>query len=261
MRLFSKSALAVLTLLSSTVVCSQPVSPEPNYTISSNLGAVSDYRFRGLTQTSYNPSVQGGLDFSHKNGIYAGIWSSEVQWIKNYVGASAGDVEIDVYGGYKGKIAADLNFDVGVIGYQYPSNTASKVTGFRDADTTEIYIGLSHRAVSAKYSYSTDNFLANANSTGARYFEIAATFDLGQGFSLTPHAGYQTIPNQTNASRRDAADYSDYALTINKDFGKGISASLTGIAVVNADQTFYTGLGDGKLLSKNGWVAGIKYSF
>jgi uncharacterized protein (TIGR02001 family) len=134
------------------------------------------------------------LTFAHTSGVYVGAWASNVSWIKDYVGATDGTMEIDLYGGYKGEIAKDLTFDIGVITYQYPGNTADKV--LVNANTTEVYGALTFGIVTAKYSQSTGNFIANPNSSGSGYFELAATFDLGGGFTLTPHVGRQTIPNQ-----------------------------------------------------------------
>lgn len=143
-----------------------------------------------------------------------------------------------------------FGFDVGVITYQYPQNTATT-----NANTTELYGALSYGPVTAKYSRSTGNFVANASSSGSAYFEVAATFDLGNGFTLTPHVGHQTIPNVAN----DAGNYTDYALTLGKDFGNGLSATLAAVGS-NADQSFYTD-GKGKFLGNNAVVAGLKYSF
>lgn len=261
MRVLSKCPFAVLALLAGTAAFAQDKAPAPSFTFTGNVGVVSDYRFRGLTQTNYDGALQAGVDLAHKSGLYVGVWASNVKWIKEYSGASAGEAEVDIYGGYKREIATDLTIDLGAIGYMYPDNTTAKVAGLKNADTTEVYVGLTYKIVTAKYSYSTDNFLANANSTGARYFEVAAAFDLGDGFALTPRVGRQTIPNVApNADSTAPGDYTDYALTLGKDFGNGLSASLAAVGVAGADQTFYTGT-NGKLVAKNGWVVGLKYSF
>ena len=254
MKLKTTSALVLSTLLAGTAAMAQTKAPEPDYTLGYNVGAVSDYRFRGIAQTSTNPALQAGVDFAHKSGFYAGVWGSNVSWIRDYVGASDGALEIDLFGGYKGAITKDLGFDVGVITYQYPSNTAGNVAGFVNANTTEVYGALTYGLVTAKYSQSTGNFIANANSSGSSYFEVAATFDLGSGFSLTPHVGRQTIPNQNNMG-----DYTDYALTLGKDFGNGLSASLAAMGT-NANKTFYTD-SKAKFLGDSAVVAGLKYSF
>ncbi len=41
-----------------------------------NVGVFSDYIFRGISQTGGAAAVQGGLDYSHASGLYAGTWIS-----------------------------------------------------------------------------------------------------------------------------------------------------------------------------------------
>ncbi len=254
LNLNAKSALILSTLLVGTAALAQAKAPEPDYTLSYNVGVVSDYRFRGISQTSFDPALQAGVDFAHKSGFYLGVWGSNVDWIKDYVGATDGSFEIDLYGGYKGAISKDLAFDLGAIRYQYPGNTAGNVFGFRNANTTEVYGALTYGIATAKYSRSTGNFIANANSSGSRYFEVAASFDLGSGFTLTPHIGRQTIPNQAING-----DYTDYSLTLAKDFGNGLTATVAAIDT-NATDAFYK-VGAFDNLGKSTLVVGVKYSF
>ena len=255
MKLNAKSALILSTLLAGTAAMAQAKAPAPDYTLSYNVGVTSDYRFRSMAQTSYKPALQGGVDFAHKSGFYLGAWGSNVNWITDYVGATKGSLEIDLYGGYKGEISKDLTFDLGAIRYQYPGNTAGKVAGFVSANTTEVYGALTYGLVTAKYSRSAGNFIANANSSGSAYLEVAANFDLGNGFTLTPRVGRQTIPNQAN----DAGNYTDYALTLGKDFGNGLTASVAAMDT-NATDAFYK-VGTFDNLGKSALVVGLKYSF
>lgn len=245
----ASSALA-LGLLANTAAHSQSAAPAPDFTLAYNIGGTTDYRFRGISQSSFKPAVQGGIDFSHKSGAYAGVWASNVNWIKDYIGATDGSLEVDFFGGYKGELAKDLGFDVGVIAYVYPSNNAPT-----NANTNEIYAALTYGPVTAKYSRSLGNFVANPNSAISQYLEVAASFDVGNGFSITPHLGRQTIPNQTAS----AGDYTDYALTVNKDLGNGLSASLT-LLGTDAKDSFYkvTPIDN---LGKSGLLVGLKYSF
>lgn len=249
MNLTTTSAIVLSALLSATVVSTQAMAAEPDYTLAYNVGVTTDYRFRSIAQTSFKPAVQGGVDFSHKSGAYAGVWGSNVNWVKDFAGATEGSLEVDLYGGYKGELAKDLGFDIGLIGYLYPSNNAAT-----NANTTEIYAALTYGVVTAKYSRSLGNFVANANSSGSQYMEIAATFDIGNGFSLTPHIGSQIIPNQSTSG-----DYTDYSLTLGKDFGNGISASLSAIGTNAKDGFYKTATVDN--LGKSGLVASLKYSF
>lgn len=253
MQIKSLTVLSVALIASGAFAQTAAPAPEPESTLSFNIGAVSDYRFRGIAQTSFKPALQGGVDFAHKSGAYVGAWTSNINWIKDYVGATDGSLEVDLYGGYKGEIAKDFTFDVGVITYQYPGNTADKV--LVNANTTEVYGALTFSIVTAKYSQSTGNFIANPNSQGSRYFELAAAIDLGNGFSLTPHIGRQTIPNQTD----NAGDYTDWSLTLGKDFGNGLSASLAAIGT-DAKDAFYKVAGFDNL-GKNAVTVGVKYTF
>lgn len=250
MKLKSTAALFLTTLLAGTAAMAQTTAPTPDYTLSYNVGVTSDYRFRGISQTTFDPALQAGVDFAHKSGVYLGVWGSNVSWIKDFAGAKDGNLEIDLYGGYKGEISKDFTYDLGVITYQYPSNNAPV-----NANTTEVYGALTYSIVTAKFSQSTGNFVANANSSGSQYFEVAANFDLGSGFSLTPHVGRQTIPNQTNNS----GDYTDYSLTLTKDFGNGLTASIAAIGT-NAKDAFYK-VGRFDNLGKDAVVVGLKYSF
>jgi uncharacterized protein (TIGR02001 family) len=251
----TKSILVLATALVGTGAMAQAAAPapEPTSTLSFNVGVVSDYRFRSVAQTSFKPALQGGVDFAHTSGVYVGAWASNVSWIKDYVGATDGTTEVDLYGGYKGEIAKDLSFDIGFITYQYPNNTADKV--LVNANTNEVYAALTYGIVTAKYSQSTTNFIANPNSQGSRYFELAATFDLGNGFSLTPHVGRQTIPNQTD----NAGDYTDFSLALGKDFGGGLTGSLTAYSTDTKDAFYKVGTFDN--LGKSTLAVGLKYSF
>lgn len=234
--------------------------PEPEYSLAYNVGVVSDYRVRGIAQTSFDPAIQGGIDFTHKSGIYLGTWASNVKWVKELNGATQGSVEVDLYGGYRGAIDSSLSFDVGAINYRYPGND-SGVGGawpagtFANANTVEVYGALTYKIVTFKYNRSVGNFLGNLDSSGSQYFDLSAAFDLGQSFTLTPHVGRQLIANQPG----DMGNYSDIALTLSKDFGNGLVATAAGMGT-NANKTFYTDT-NGKFLGKSALVVGLKYNF
>jgi uncharacterized protein (TIGR02001 family) len=235
--------------------------PEPEQSISYNIGAVSDYRVRGIAQTSFKPAVQGGIDFADKSGFYAGTWASNVRWVKALNGATRGSVEVDVYGGYRGALdAVPVTYDAGVITYQYPGNN-SGVEGalpagtFGNASTVEAYISGTWKLFTLKYNRSLSNFMGNLHSHGSQYFDLSASIDLTNGFSLVPHVGHQSIPGQTD----NLGDYTDWSLTLSKDFGNGLSATLAATGT-DAKRSFYTDT-DGRYLGKNAVEVGVKYSF
>ncbi len=254
-----KTCLALSALALCTGAFAQTKAPEPDYTLGFNIGVTSDYRYRGIAQTAEKPALQGGVDFAHKSGFYLGAWASNVDWVKDFNLATKGSYELDLYGGFKGSIAEDLGFDVGAIHYRYPGNN-SGATGtpgaglFSNANTTEIYGALTYKIVTLKYSRSTGDFLGNLNSSGSGYLDLSANFDLGNGFTLTPHVGRQKVANLP------AANYTDYALTLAKDFGNGFVLSVAATGTNTNRGGFYTDV-NGRFLGKSALVVGAKYSF
>ena len=261
----TSSTVALTLLLATTTAFAQDKGPEPDYSITYNIGAVSDYRVRGIAQTDFRPAVQGGIDFAHKSGFYAGTFVSNVAWVKHFNGATKGSVEVDLYGGFKDAITADISFDAGLIRYQYPGNNSGEAGtpgagAFANASTTEAYLMLTYKMVNFKYNRSLGNFLGNIDSSGSQYFDLNASFDLGNGFSLAPHVGRQKIPNQGPSG--NAGDYTDYSLAVAKDFGNGFVVTLTGLGTntKKGDGTFYHDF-NGRDLGKSTATLGVKYSF
>jgi uncharacterized protein (TIGR02001 family) len=234
--------------LAATAVSAQTKAPEPDYTLSYNVGATTDYRYRGISQSRLNPALQGGVDFAHKSGVYLGAWASSIQWIKDAGGD--GNVELDLYGGYKGEISKDLSYDVGVLTYNYPSNKLSP-----SADTTELYGALTYGPVTAKYSQSTSNLFGFAKSKNSSYLEVAASYEITKQWSLAPHIGYQKVSGTGNGK----FSYTDYSLAANYDYGNGVVASAT-VVGTDAGKSLYV-TPAGKFTGKTSLVLGLKYSF
>jgi uncharacterized protein (TIGR02001 family) len=244
-------ALAVSSLAS---VAQAQTAPES--TLSYNVGVVSDYRYRGISQSRLQPALQGGVDYADKSGFYVGAWGSTIKWIKdtgttNSTTGVKGSVEVDLYGGFKGT-AGDVAYDVGLLRYQYAGNNLETVPLYANANTTEAYGAVTYGVFTAKYSHSLTNAFGNINSKNSYYLDLSATFDLGDGFTLVPHVGRQMINNSP------AYSYNDYSLTLAKDLGNGLSASVMAVGT-NAGKTEYTLVN--KYNGKDGVVVGLKYAF
>lgn len=217
--------------------------------LSFNVGAVSDYRYRGISQSRLQPALQGGVDWS-MDGFYVGSWASTIHWIKDAGGDA--DVEIDVYGGYKGDIVKDsLSYDVGVLTYQYPRNKLGT-----NANTTEIYGALTFGPATIKYSHAVTNIFGNPDSKNSGYVDLSASFDVGGGVMVAPHVGYQRISGPNS----DVGSYWDASLTLSKDFS-GFVPSVALIANRSYDSAFYSSPYNGKNLAKSTVVVGVKYNF
>jgi uncharacterized protein (TIGR02001 family) len=241
-----------ITALGLTALLALAGLPSASYAqLAFNVGAVSDYRYRGISQTRLKPAIQGGVDYA-AGSFYVGAWASTIKWIKDAGGDA--DVEIDLYGGYKGSIIKDtLSFDVGVLTYQYPSNKLKPITG-ADANTTEIYGALTYGPATVKYSHAVTDTFAAFDSKNSYYLDLSATFDVGGGFMLTPHAGHQRYKGPSSG----LASYWDYSLTLSKDFN-GLVASVALISNDKIQDAYYTVKGED--LAKTTLVAGVKYNF
>jgi uncharacterized protein (TIGR02001 family) len=231
------------TLAALSVLLAASALPTASYAdLTYNVGAVTDYRYRGISQTRLKPALQGGLDYSN-SGFYLGAWASTIKWIKDAGGDA--DVEIDLYGGYKGEIVKDLGYDVGVLAYVYPSNKLKP-----NADTQEIYGALTYGPATLKYSHSLSNLFGFVDSKNSGYLDLSASFEVYDGWSVAPHIGHQKIKGPASN-----LSYTDYSVTVSKDF-KGLVPSL---AIVSADEDFF-GPGN-KKLNKTALVLGVKYNF
>lgn len=251
---FSPSLIALaLTAVALPAFADEP-APDP---LSFNVGAVSEYRYRGISQSRLKPALQGGIDYAAPNGFYVGTWASTIKWIKdagtiNSVDSGKTGLEIDLYGGYKTEVAKGLTLDVGGLYYLYSGNKYGNVPGGANANTFELYGALTFGPVTAKYSTSTTNLFGNADSKNSGYFDVTANFDLGDGMTLSPHIGHQTVKHLPVAS------YTDYSLTFAKDFsGLVLSAALVG---TDADKGFYI-TPAGKFTGKTTLVVGLKKTF
>ena len=118
MRKYTPSiALALLVELNvASVNAAEEPAPASPHTITGNLGFFSDYRFRGISQTAKHPAVQGGFDYAHASGFYAGTWASNV----SHYSYTDANMEWDFYGGYNYKLNDDIGLTAGGIYYFYP---------------------------------------------------------------------------------------------------------------------------------------------
>ncbi|HEY9238600.1 MAG TPA: TorF family putative porin [Burkholderiaceae bacterium] len=244
--LASTLAVAALPQLAAAQTAAAPAAAEPLGALSFNVSVTSDYRYRGISQSRLKPAIQGGVDYAFTNGFYVGAWASSIKWIKD-AGGNA-DVEVDVYGGYKGALTSTLSYDVGVLTYQYPGHDLSV-----SPNTTEIYGALTYGPATLKYSHSVTNLFGFSDSKGSGYIDLTASFDVGGGFFLAPHVGYQKVRNNSGA------DYTDASLTLSKEVVPGLTVALAGYANDTKGSTYVAS--GGKYLGRKGVALSAKYVF
>lgn len=242
-----KKAVLAAAMLSAfaSQASAQQAAAAPVHDISFNAAVVSDYRFRGISQSRLEPALQLGADYAHTpTGLYVGTWASTIKWIKD--GGGDADIETNLYGGIAGDLPIDgLGYDVGVLRYYYPDNQLAP-----SANTTEVYAKLTYGPAYVKYSHSTTNLFGFDDSKGSGYLDIGAEFGLPYDLTLNLHAGHQRIKNNSSDN------YTDWLVGVSKEFAIG----TVSLAAVGTDSDpVYTP--QGKDTAKTGVVLSFSKSF
>ncbi len=215
--------LSLLTALP-VMAADAPAAPA----VTSNVSLVSNYLYRGISQTGGKPAIQGGFDYAHASGFYAGAWGSSISWLGDAGVATNAGLELDTYLGYKNAFATDYSYDVGFLRYNYPG---TYVAGATKADTNEIYGALGYKWITAKYSYSLGDTFGVPDAQGTGYIDLSASYSLtDSGITLGAHYGKQSYKGSsaayTAATASGTPSYSDYKLSATKDF----SGYVVGVA-------------------------------
>ena len=249
MKTLHKKALsaAAVALLSSVAMQSafaadEPAeaAPEPS-PVTANVSVTNDYRYRGITQSNYQPAVQGGFDYAHESGLYIGNWNSTINWIANSTNnQTRAPIEMDFYGGFKKELIAEgFASDFGVLQYYYPQSGGNYNSAIVNPNTTELYVAQNFTfgpiTGFVKVNYSLTNIFGIPQSSGSYYPDLTANYDTGiWGITLNSHVGYQKVAGQpgtqngvSSAPAGTNLSYTDWKLGATKDFGGGLSLSAS----------------------------------
>lgn len=245
---------------------------------------VSDYVFNGISQSYRAPAIQGGLDYALANGLYIGTWASSISG-SQYSNAS---MELDIYGGYKGKVGADLAYDVGLITITYPGGKAynsidttnnNLTSAYKRWDTAEVVMGATWKNLNAKLTYTltdwfginnggsapfmwsdnsstADSTKTDLGSAGSTYIELNYTYEVSDSLKVIAHVGSQKVANFKKL------DYTDYKIAISKSH-KGFDFGLAFTTTNATDNSLYhvKANGDDKVLSGNIIAASVTRPF
>ncbi|MFC4818846.1 TorF family putative porin [Dokdonella ginsengisoli] len=217
--------------LSSPVQADDAASSGP--VLSGNLGIVSDYLFRGLSQTGQEPALQGGVEYGSASSWYVGAWGSNVSWLSDYskLGEDVSNsVELDLYAGWRIPLDADWKLDLGVYGYYYSGDYPH---GFTRPHTVEGYVGVGWSFLSLKYSHAFTNLFGFADSKHSDYLDLSANWEFSPGWVINAHVGHQRVEHS------GAANYTDWKLGVTRNFANGIAVALA-YCDTNADELLYT---------------------
>ena len=265
-----RTAAATGVLLSASVISmNQALAADP-WSFSANIGVVSNYIWRGVTQTGDQAAVQGGLDVAHESGFYAGTWASNIDWDEGSAEEVTGTVavdpttasgfaedadgnlvvtgmtsgadpaspnyELDLYLGFGGNITDDFSYDINTIYYAYPDG--------RDSDFWEVGGSATYKwfTLGLAYTISGEND-GGLFDDGDIYYFGGAEFALPYDFGFSVRGGYYQFRHDevvvgsitdaagTTIDVTESADYWNYGASISREAGDFGTFSL------NWDQT------------------------
>lgn len=195
-------ATVVASILSSGVALAE---------LSGNAAITSNYIWRGVSQTLDQAAGQGGIDYAHESGLYAGTWVSNVDFSGDYGSGyeNGTGYEMDVYAGFSGE-AGDLGYDVGVITYQYPVTP--------EFNFTEIYVSGTFNILTVGIASTVDAASGNKDNrfdNGDMYVNGSLDFTAGKS-DVSLYAGSYMFENDGLAGVGEV-DYNHFGASIGKD--------------------------------------------
>lgn len=187
------AAAAVLSLASFATSAQEAESP-----YSWNVTAVSDYVFRGVSQTDEDPTLQAGFTYTSPVGLYAGVWGSGVDF-----GPGDPSTEVDFLIGYGFDVSDNVNFDVLFNRYTYPG--ASELN-YNELITSTTF------AEQYKLTVAYTNDLSGSD-TKSWYYAVGGEWALPQDFTLAANVG------RTSLETDFGKDYTDFNIGVSRQFG------------------------------------------
>ena len=273
-------ALSVPTLSFAADATPATAVATPDWTFPSSIGMVSDYIWRGQTQTWGKPAVQAGIEADHASGLYAGVWGSNVSshWLPN------ANLETDWSVGFRNAFATDFKYDVGGTYIYYPGGNFDKVgtATYQSSklNSLELYASLGWKWFTVKggymptkfYGWNVDNSKPSVgfpngnvnagvtgNTNGAYYYMGSVSYDVMPTLNLAAEVGRQTIENSTGL------DWTWYKVGATKSFDGGwaVNAFYTGTTGSSAYENYgsFDNGSDKRSIDQNKVVIGLSKSF
>lgn len=247
-------------LISLTMGAISAQAEEPALSVTGDIGAVSQYVFRGVTQTAGKPAVQGDLNLGYE-GFTAFTWFSNAYPSPAPQYAGRDTVEFDFGLDYSGSVG-DVGYSVGGVWYTYMYDSSSNYA--------EVYAGVSYDAVvspSLTVYYTAGESSNKAFLAGDIWVDAALSTSYA-GFDFSGSLSYANWKKDAVNRPLGAVDafksgVSLGTLGMSKDVTVGdatMTASLTGTTPLSKKQP------DGNryiygLVAKPEVVAGVSFSY
>lgn len=159
------------TLVAASVLAALMGSGAALAEVSANIGATSNYVWRGITQSADDSAISGGLDYSHDSGVYVGTWTSSTAF---------GSPEVDLYGGFA-KEFSGVGVDLSLTRYAYPTDAGASL------DWTEAKVALSYGPATFTAAMGQDVF--GNIGVDSRYAALDLSHSLKDDLSVGLHMG------------------------------------------------------------------------
>lgn len=217
---------------------------KPAFTYSFNVGATSDYIFRGYSQKHNDPALQGGIDLSYavlpNVTAYFGTWASGVDFGVNGDGSRLAGAEVDIYGGVK-PVFGPATFDLGVIYYTYPGARDGAIPGAQawQQNYVELKAGVSGAFIPS---------LDKLTTGGTVYYSPSYQGGQGEVVTLEGTAAYELPKFWVFTPTLGGTLGAQFGSGANKFFG------ANGIFNGGSDKGFALGNGENSLMY---WNAGL----
>lgn len=195
-------------------------APERAWKVEGSVDVVSDYVFRGISQTNEKPALQVGASLSHSSGFYVGAWASNVDFDTPGDGINT---ELDYYIGWNKDLGEHLNLDLMANHYSYPGYNS----GY-NSDYTEF---LGKLTLDEKYwfNFGYANDYVNSGES-ATYYQIGMDQPIGEsGWTVSAAVGHYNLQNVAGDS------YNDYLVGVSKTLGP-VELSLSYIGTSGASE-------------------------
>jgi uncharacterized protein (TIGR02001 family) len=216
-----------------TEMAEAPADDAPASPWVGNITFVSDYRFRGISQTQADPALQIGLNYNHESGVYAGVWASNARFIPPAVVG----YEFDTLIGWAGKLNDDVGVDLQLIRYNYPVDAP-------EADYAELIGKVTYAGFSGTIGYSNDVF--NQNETGI-YYALGYGTTVAENYTLSASVGYYDLTDPATIG----GSIVDYSLGISRSFGP-LTVGLSYVDTNNGAEGFFGNTNDGRMVFSMG---------
>ena len=197
-----------VTLAAALMAGTMLATPALAVTIKGNIGATTDYVWRGNTQSDGDASISGGIDVDLGNGFAVGVWTASLGGDQP---DGSADYETDIYGSYSFDVGS-IGMEVGYISYQYPGVADS------DNDFEEYFVTADFGLVSVSYFRLDSAENEDQNDDKGTYLSIDTGFELDDGWSVGLHYGEEDFDvNESDTDTSISLSKGDVTFTVSGD--------------------------------------------